>query len=181
LEKEDMIGTTQRLADLLMSEDRARWILAQLHGTLDPIGEREAALLLRGAVVDAELTQLQRLEHDAPPQMFTERFTCVHEATSYVRNLIGRINVLLVRERARGRLVPQYALYRLALENAEWAFSIIGADPDLRTFLCGGAHARSPRIRTACHVVGVLLGVRDPVDGNVAPSCSDGLATMVEL
>jgi hypothetical protein len=171
LENEDRTDT-ERLADLLLSEEHTRWIFAQLHGARDPAVEgRESVLLLRCAVVGSEFAQLQRLERVAPPQMFTGRFTRVHEVASYVLDLVGRINTSLVQERARARLVDaasvrssapvsQHALYQLALDNAEWAFSIIGADPDVVAFLREGARARSRGIRSACHVLGVLLGVQ---------------------
>jgi hypothetical protein len=172
------VATTTDDVDLA-SEERVRLaaalslrrILEQLREVFEPAeGVRESALQLRGVVIEAELAQLQRLEHEAPPQMFAGRFARVHEATSYVLDLIGRLNTQLVREQTLlvraaitrpQALRAQHAVYRLALENVEWGFSMIGTDPDLAAFLWQGAGARSRRIRYACRVLCALLEVRD--------------------
>jgi hypothetical protein len=96
-----------------------------------------------------------------------------------VLDLVERISAFVSRERAQvgaDAKSAERAMYRFALANAHWAFSMIGADPDLISFLAAGSRAGSERIRASCRVLAVLLGTpfrREPATTTLLASVSE--------
>jgi hypothetical protein len=125
------------------------------------IGVREGVLRIRSAALHLELLRLQQAAKEAPTAMPAGRFTSALDVSTFVLDLIGRINASLLRERARRASTDERAwraIYEITLANAEWAFEMIGKDRDLARFLVEGGRSGSRRFRESCQMLGLLLG-----------------------
>jgi len=150
------------------------------------IDAREYQLRMRSAALHLELHRLQRAARDAPCEMFGGRFMSALHVTAFVLDLVGRINASLLRERALRASIVEWTwrgTYRVALANAEWAFGMIGRDPELCRLLAIGARADSDALRTSCQMIGLLIGAQvDPGEcgAHAATICCGGLRTVKE-
>jgi hypothetical protein len=133
------------------------WVLA-----LESSIETEQFLLrVRTAAVQWELGELQHSQDEAPPSLFIGRFKSIPDVSGFVLDRVERISAFVLRERAQAGAdmrSAERAMYRFALANAHWAFSMIGTDPDVLSFFAVGSRAGSEKIRASCRVLAVLLG-----------------------
>lgn len=163
-----------------------RSVTDALDADVSTIDAREYQLRMRSAALHLELHRLQRAATDAPSEMFGGRFASALHVSAFVLDLVGRINASLLRERAlRASIVERTwrATYRIALANAEWAFGMIGREPELYRLLAIGARADSDALRTSCQMIGLLIGA--PVGpgergAHAATICCGSLRTMEE-
>jgi hypothetical protein len=126
---------------------------------------RECLLRVRAAAVQIELARLQRVEHEAPPHLFGSRFSGVLALSRFVLDLVGRINASLARERravddarlSSATRAAHRARYEVMLAKGEWAYGVIGKDPDVARVLADGGRAGSERFRSSCQMLAVLL------------------------
>jgi hypothetical protein len=151
---------------------------------LESVATLECLLRLRSAAVQLELAQLHRVERDVPHDAFVGRFTSVLDVSRFVLDLVGRINASIVRERVilRGSTAEEAyrSAYGIALANAEWAFGMIGSDPDLRGFLATGARAKADSVRASCQMLSLLLAVTSVGAPRLGSTASLGLPSAEE-
>lgn len=131
---------------------------------------REAALRARSNVVLLQLANLKSLEHDVSSSerawLYVGRFVSLLHVIVFLVDRISSINAGWMNQKRAQRptdadptMTACRALYRIALENAEAAFSLIGQDADLARFLRAGASMRHPRFRNACREIAAIVGV----------------------
>ena len=130
------------------------------------IALQEAGVRARAAIVRLLLANLAEAEHelaaDAPP--LVPPFERVADFAAYVLDRLGRASAGWVRERSALALVADHAgqntceaLYRVALNNAEYAFVAIGKDPVVARFLIAGSQVSSSRCRLGCRTLALVF------------------------
>jgi len=124
----------------------------------------ERALRARATVVMAALDELRAVEHErsAASLANTGRYRSVAELSRVLTERIGRINASLARKRRdlRGVVADarrSRALFHVALDNAEFGYAALGADPDVLGFLRAGVACESERTRLACRTIAIAL------------------------
>ena len=142
---------------------------------------QEAGVRARAAIVRLQLANLAEAEHelatDAPP--LVPPFERVADFATYVTDRLGRASAGWVRERSALALVADHAgqttreaLYRVALNNAEYAFVAIGKDPVVARFLTAGSQVSSSRCRLGCRTLALVFesAVAPVTQGSTQPT-----------
>jgi hypothetical protein len=152
-----LLESKHQLDSDAVNREATPWVLA-LESSIET---EEFLLRVRTAAVQWELGELQQSQDEAPLSLFIGRFKSIPDVSGFVLDLVGRISAFVLRERAQvgaDMKSAEGAMYRFALANAHWAFSMIGTDPDLLSFFAMGSRVGSEKIRASCRVLAVLLG-----------------------